>query len=171
MQDLLHVSYADEKFTQSAALLSLSARRFGVRDIRIYGPRSAAVLRTFSENPSIRPDMRGAGYWLWKPYIILDAMAHGVVVIADASTSSDAIIDGRTAMTVGGRGAEHWARAIRNVLDDEDTHAAIRKEAHRLILTERRGHVHLSALMRVYEGLATGEPIAFRAAGPPHSSR
>ncbi len=103
--------------------------------------------------------------------IILDAMAHGVVVIADASTSSDAIIDGRTAMTVGGRGAEHWARAIRNVLDDEDTHAAIRKEAHRLILTERRGHVHVSALMRVYEGLTTGEPIAFRAAGPPHSSR
>lgn len=94
--------------------------------------------------------------------IILDAMASGVLVIADASTSSDAIIDGRTAVTIPARTPDQWARAIRSVLADADTFASIRNEAHRLILTERRGHAHVASLMRVYEGLSSAEPIAFR---------
>lgn len=93
--------------------------------------------------------------------IILDAMASGVLVIADASTSSDAIIDGRTAITIPTRTPEQWARAIKSVLADADTFASIRNEAHRLILTERRGHTHVSSLMKVYEGLTSAEPIAF----------
>lgn len=103
--------------------------------------------------------------------IILDAMASGVVVIADASTTSDAIIDGRTALTVASRTGEHWARAIASVLGDADTHATIRNEAHRMILTERRVHTQVSALMQVYEGLASAEPLAFRPEQGPHSSR
>lgn len=76
MTELLHVSFATPNFSQSAQTLRRSARRFGVSDVAIYGPRDAAVKRMLAENPWVSLETRGAGYWLWKPYILLDAMEH-----------------------------------------------------------------------------------------------
>ena len=74
MTDFLHVSFATDNFSQSAGRLSRSATRFGVQPIEIYTPGSDAVKQMLVENPWLSLDMRGAGYWLWKAYILLDAL-------------------------------------------------------------------------------------------------
>lgn len=74
MTELLHVSFATRNFSQSAETLSQSARQFGVPAIDIYTPESEAVKQMLAENPWLSLGMRGAGYWLWKPYILLDAL-------------------------------------------------------------------------------------------------
>lgn len=74
MTDFLHVSFATPNFSQSAEALSRSASRFGVQRVDIYTPGSDAVTQMLVENPWLSLDMRGAGYWLWKPYILLDAL-------------------------------------------------------------------------------------------------
>ena len=71
---VLHVSFASALFSQSATLLKDSASRFGVRRIEIYTPGSPAMKQAFAENPAYNVDQLGAGYWFWKPYVILDAM-------------------------------------------------------------------------------------------------
>lgn len=61
-----------------------SARRFGLHDIRIYGVDHPAIRRAFDENPQIKEVRRGAGNWIWKPYILLDTLdsvAEGTVII------------------------------------------------------------------------------------------
>ena len=72
----MHVSYGTENFVQALIRLHRSAKRFGIDDIRLYRPDHAAVHRAAEENPHIMQQRRGAGYWLWKPYILLDTMDH-----------------------------------------------------------------------------------------------
>ena len=69
-----HVSFGTKNFGQALVRLRHSARRFGIRDVRLYGADHPAVRHAAEENPEIMCKPRGAGYWLWKPYIILDAM-------------------------------------------------------------------------------------------------
>lgn len=103
--------------------------------------------------------------------VILDAMGEGVVVISDGAAASDALIDGRTALLINERRPEHWAQAIASVLSDDDTRNSIRREAHRMVMTERRVHSHVASLLRVYGELSSPEPIEFRPDPEPHSSR
>ena len=42
--------------------------------VDIYTPESPVVRRMLAENPWLSLDARGAGYWLWKSYILLDAL-------------------------------------------------------------------------------------------------
>ena len=48
------------------------------------GPIILWLRRAVEENPKIRAQRRGAGYWVWKPYILLDTLntvAEGTVVV------------------------------------------------------------------------------------------
>ncbi|QPC93437.1 hypothetical protein [Mesorhizobium sp. INR15] len=69
----VHVSFATPKFSQASKLLQKTARRFGL-DSHLYTPVHPIVLDLAREYPSIMSAPRGAGYWLWKPFIILDMM-------------------------------------------------------------------------------------------------
>jgi len=69
----VHVSYATANFSQAARILRRSARRFGL-DTRIYGPDGPVAAGLRARHPAVMSAKRGAGYWLWKPFIILDAM-------------------------------------------------------------------------------------------------
>jgi hypothetical protein len=71
---LIHVTYGTATFNKSLELLKRSARHFGIRNIRIYRPDDPVIRRAVEENPAIMREERGAGYWLWKSYIILDAL-------------------------------------------------------------------------------------------------
>jgi len=88
---IVHVTFGTFEFTQSLDLLARSARDFGVCDIRIYRPDSPTVKRAIAENPTIMRQRRGAGYWLWKPYIILDVLEQvpdgTIVLYSDAGAS------------------------------------------------------------------------------------
>jgi len=68
-----HITYASLKFTVSAWVLAHSARRYGL-STRIYTPRSPVARELRQQYPEIMRQPRGVGYWLWKPYIIRDAM-------------------------------------------------------------------------------------------------
>jgi hypothetical protein len=69
----LLVSFATADFSQARLLLEKSARRFGLQT-RIYGPDHAVIAALRAASPDVMSARRGAGYWLWKPHIILDAM-------------------------------------------------------------------------------------------------
>jgi len=71
---VVHVSFGTDNFSQALTRLRRSARRFGIHDVRLYRTNHPAVCRAIDENPEIMKQRRGAGYWLWKPYILLDAM-------------------------------------------------------------------------------------------------
>lgn len=70
----VHLTYADNNFTQAAFLLKKSARRHGVLDSRVYAPSDAPLVEARRLHPEIMSSQRGAGYWLWKPFIILDVL-------------------------------------------------------------------------------------------------
>lgn len=71
---LLCINYADEKFRPWQQLQTQTAYLFGADKVREYSPKD--IPRDFYEkNKSILDQPRGAGYWLWKPLIIKDALS------------------------------------------------------------------------------------------------
>jgi len=70
------VSFGTSEFSDARRALARSLRSFGYNRHGFYSCHSPAVRRSISENPEIFKNRRGFGLWLWKPYIILDAMEH-----------------------------------------------------------------------------------------------
>jgi hypothetical protein len=68
------VSYANERFVPDQALLAASALRFGVTDVRPWSQQMLHRTAFYSENKAILDLERGAGYWLWKPFIISETL-------------------------------------------------------------------------------------------------
>ena len=71
---LTQVSFATWQMSDSAERLVASAYAHGVDNLWIYSPSHPAVLKAILENPEIANQARGAGYWIWRAYILLDAM-------------------------------------------------------------------------------------------------
>ncbi len=69
-----HITFRTRAYAGPAHDLLKSARVWGL-DTRIYTPRDAVVRRLSAGHPNILNQPRGAGYWLWKPAIIRDALA------------------------------------------------------------------------------------------------
>jgi hypothetical protein len=83
-----HITFATGDFILPAWLLSRSARRYGMTS-RIYRPSDPVVRELAQCQPDIMRLRRGAGYWLWKPYILRDALSQAadgdVVFYTDAA--------------------------------------------------------------------------------------
>src|SRR5580698_1894302 len=71
---LTHISFATWQMGQSAEGLVASAYAHGVDNLWVYSPSHPAFLKAISENPEISNEAKGSGYWIWKAYILLDAM-------------------------------------------------------------------------------------------------
>jgi len=54
--------------------LVASAYAHGVEKVWVYSPAHPAFLQAIAENPEITNQAKGAGYWIWKAYILSDAM-------------------------------------------------------------------------------------------------
>ena len=65
------INYADQAFFQSRALNSISGIQAGFDSVIQYQKKDMSS-DFLSENKEILSKRRGAGYWLWKPYFILD---------------------------------------------------------------------------------------------------
>ena len=83
------VTYATPEFEPYAQLLAASALHFGVSDFVIRRPGDLpAAFR--QEHRSILDEPRGAGYWMWKPWVIVHQLAlvdeGDVVVWVDAAS-------------------------------------------------------------------------------------
>ncbi len=87
MKKLL-ISYADTAFSPYQAINLMTGLRFGFDDCHAYGPQDIDVDFAQRHAATLR-QKRGAGYWLWKPYILAAAMAklsHGdFLFYADAA--------------------------------------------------------------------------------------
>ena len=71
---LMAITYGDEKFKQSAEFNLWTAKHVGHADVvKAYDPSDIDEIFRIAHN-DILSQKRGAGYWLWKPYIILKAL-------------------------------------------------------------------------------------------------
>jgi len=63
------ISFANEQYQQSAKSLEKRARAIGFSDIRLFGPSDLSADFVAKHRKTLEFP-RGAGYWLWKPWII-----------------------------------------------------------------------------------------------------
>jgi len=132
---IVHVTFGTERFSQSLARLRRSARRVGIQDVRIYRPDHPAARLAAVENPEIMRCKKGAGCWIWKPYILLDAIRTvkkgtiiiytdaGLHYIADPSPLF-ALLAGRDLVlfhSAANRLQRHWTKRDCFVLMQADT--------------------------------------------------
>ena len=88
---------SNHRFTESRLRLNESARRFGIDNINSYDFETIRSTVFYTENKNILDAPKGVGYWLWKPYIILETMRKleegDVVVYSDCGIELIAPID------------------------------------------------------------------------------
>ena len=71
---ILAINYADNRYQIAQKFNSRRARKFGADAVRSYSNLDLA--EEFKEkNREILKYARGGGYWIWKPYIIRDALS------------------------------------------------------------------------------------------------
>jgi hypothetical protein len=82
------VSFATSDFYRSQKRLNRSALKFGIDQCLSFRFKDLRKTEFYRKNKRILSQKRGAGYWLWKPYIILDTLANaqeGDIVIYNDS--------------------------------------------------------------------------------------
>ena len=87
---MIHITFASDNMTISAANCHKTAIRYGAKGGKIFGPEDIDAC-FFERNMVVLESTRGAGYWLWKPYIInkmLDILPENEILIyTDAGLS------------------------------------------------------------------------------------
>lgn len=82
------INFATKEFYESQKKLNASALKFGVDKVVSYKREDIIKSSFYKENKDILDQKRGAGFWLWKPYIILDLLEKvndgDVVIYADS---------------------------------------------------------------------------------------
>lgn len=68
------ITFTDNNYKKSAKLNLLSAKLLGKAEkVKVYGPSD--IDENFrEENQKLLSQKRGAGYWIWKPYIIMKTL-------------------------------------------------------------------------------------------------
>jgi hypothetical protein len=71
----IHCAFADDKFLKSLNILEESSILIGKVDRFVrYKPFDLQANRFWQDNQRILSEPLGAGYWIWKPFIILETM-------------------------------------------------------------------------------------------------
>jgi len=68
------ISYATGQFLKSQKQLEKSAYRFNIDKVINYSDNNIKGTQFYIENQHILDQKRGSGYWLWKPYLILETL-------------------------------------------------------------------------------------------------
>jgi hypothetical protein len=95
--------------------------------------------------------------------LTLDAMAHGMLILAAGDPLSSALIDGRTARTVDKPTSDRWSAAIGWALDAREQAKALAWGGREHIRLQRRASAHVASVVDSYEWLSAGEAIPFAA--------
>ncbi len=84
-------SFATAKYRTSLAVLIGTAVRHGIDEVRPWRPEDLRSLDFFRAHQAVLEQPRGAGYWLWKPFIIREVLREArngdPVVYADAGVA------------------------------------------------------------------------------------
>ena len=81
------ISYATGRFKESQKILEVESMKYGADQVISYGPKD--IEPSFvSKNIKILSNPKGAGLWLWKPYLILKTLLESnegdIVLYCDA---------------------------------------------------------------------------------------
>lgn len=86
------ITYATNEFKSNALALVESAFNVGFDKCRLFTPNDIRETAFFEANRTILSNMRGGGYWLWKPYILLQSLKMAsekdVIFYSDAGRTS-----------------------------------------------------------------------------------
>lgn len=93
MNKITFVSYADSNFSARRDALCISAEKVGFDNVISLGPSDICHSEFWERNRAvIESKKRGAGYWLWKPYVIktiLDSLPDdSVLIYSDAGRTN-----------------------------------------------------------------------------------
>lgn len=84
------VNFATPEFFRSRRSLNKTAIGHGIDEVISYTRENILGSEFYKENRAILDQKRGAGYWLWKPYVILEALNKvdpgDIVMYSDAGT-------------------------------------------------------------------------------------
>jgi hypothetical protein len=82
------LSYATKEYRLAQKLLNFTGKRNGADKIISYSRNDLTKTEFYSRYKSILDQPRGAGYWLWKPYFILETLKNmqenEILIYADA---------------------------------------------------------------------------------------
>jgi len=95
--------------------------------------------------------------------LILDGMAHGMLVIAGTDPLNSALTDGRTARLVDKPTSDRWAAAIGWALDDRVQARTLAYGGREHVRLHRRASAHVASVVDAYEWMTAGETIPFAA--------
>ncbi|OQP45455.1 hypothetical protein A4H97_32445 [Niastella yeongjuensis] len=88
---------SNELFLESRLRLNASARQFGIPEVNSYDIGAIRSTPFYAANKAVLDNPRGLGYWLWKPYIILETMNRveegDIVVYSDSGIEFTAPLD------------------------------------------------------------------------------
>lgn len=91
ISDVIFATYGDVNFHNSKMLLCNEAYEFGFRKFFVGSPEFLSIDFLKKHEDFFKRSKRGAGYWLWKPYLVrecLNLMREGdVMLYADAGCS------------------------------------------------------------------------------------
>ncbi|MGD1091298.1 MAG: hypothetical protein ABSB35_04800 [Bryobacteraceae bacterium] len=117
------VSYATGRFVPEQACLMTSGARFGATDLRPWTEEMLHDTPFYSERKTILDMRRGAGYWLWKPFIIVQTLEEmqegdcliysdsGIEIVADLTPLLKIAVEKRGVMLFSGTGkCREWTK-------------------------------------------------------------
>lgn len=86
------ISYADTEYYENLRRrLIEDCNKFGLTNHHSYDKKWLHSTQFYKDNKGILDSPRGAGFWAWKPFIIMNALAHvaenDIVCYMDASTT------------------------------------------------------------------------------------
>ncbi|HIJ91444.1 MAG: glycosyltransferase [Desulfobulbaceae bacterium] len=91
------VNFATQNFYKAQKKLAKSALRFGVDQCISYNKSLLTKTEFYKQHRSILDQERGAGYWLWKPFIILETLRAAedddIVIYSDSGAEIIAPLD------------------------------------------------------------------------------
>ncbi len=88
--------------------------------------------------------------------ILLEAMAHGVVVVAARDPQVSTLVEGRSARLVEGADAGAWKRVLGEVLGDPAGARSLALAAQAFVREQRKASGHVRAVIGAYEAIAAG---------------
>jgi hypothetical protein len=85
----LCISYATPEFVKLSHELFVSLKKYGYNKSRLFRQEELFITNFYQAKKEILNAPRGAGYWLWKPYIILETLRQlpegDILLYADAA--------------------------------------------------------------------------------------
>ncbi len=94
---ILLTNLSNKLYEASRFRLNESALRFGVDEVRSFDFEELRPTAFYAENKEILDQPGGLGYWLWKPYIVLEALRsvpdNSIVVYSDSGIEIMASLD------------------------------------------------------------------------------